>query len=100
MEQIRVITTATVLTVRYSVEDAQEESEVEYEVEATDVVGQDVAGSSVKLQIWSPISRTVFEDVRDEIEDGEMDVTGLMVPEYLLPAYINNYADELEVYPL
>lgn len=94
------ITTATVLSVRYSVADAQERNEVLYEVDTEDVVGQDVVDGSVELTIGDQISRVVFEDVREQVESGEMDVIGLMVPTHLLPLYLGRYDDELEVYPL
>jgi len=100
MEQIRIVTTATVLSVGYSVEQAQEDGVVEYEVDAPDVVGKDVDAGEVSLEIGDQVSREVFGDVRAQIEEGEMSVIGLMVPQYLLPYYLNNFGDELEVYPL
>lgn len=100
MEEIRVITTATVLSVRYSVQDAQDEGEVEYEVDAEDVIGTTPESGRLSLQIGDSVSQTVFESVREDVETGQTGVLGVMVPQHLLPVYLGKYDDELKVYPL
>jgi len=100
MEEIRVITTATVLSVRYDVEDAQQNSEVEYEVEATDVVGAYEGGGSVSLNIGDKISHEVLESVWEGVESRDVKVIGVMVPQHHLSSFLCQFEHELEVYPL